>query len=97
MIKVVKLDSEGDPTGEQPKFEKVEAAQKWCEAERGEKLEWGEENRFFSLEGMTEAEVEHLGGTGEYPPIRFWIVGLEEDGTDRELEDEDFETQGEAK
>jgi hypothetical protein len=91
MIKVVKLNSEGDVEGDTKTFATVEEGQKWSEAERGEKLEWDEEGRFFSLEGMTLTEYEHLGETSDYPPLRFWICGVEDDGEDRELEDADFE------
>jgi hypothetical protein len=91
-VRVLQLNSEGDPTGAEHKdFATVEQAQKWCEEQRGAKLEWGEEGRFFSLEGMTEAEVEAMGEEGEYPPVRYWIHGIENDGEMRELEDEDFE------
>jgi hypothetical protein len=92
-VRVVALNSEGDPIEPIKDFDKVEQAQKWCEEQRGEKLEWGEEGRFFSLEGMTKEEVDKLGETAEYPPIRYWIAGVEEDGSERELEDEDFEDQ----
>jgi hypothetical protein len=92
MIRVLKLNSEGDPTGEtEVFFPKIEPAQKWCEAQRGEKLEWNEDGRFFALEGMTKAEEEHLSETTEYPPLRYLIMGIEDDGTDRELEESDFE------
>lgn len=90
-VQVMKLDSEGDPTGNTMNFATVEQAQKWCEIERGAKLEWGEEGRFFSLEGMTKTENEWLSEEGEYPRIRFWIVGIDDDGEIRELEDTDFE------
>jgi len=86
------LNKDGDPTGEPVKdFPFVEQAQAWCEQQRGEPLEWGEEGRFFSLEGMTLAEVDKLSESAEYPPVRYWICGLEDDGTDRELESEDWE------
>ena len=90
-VKATKLDSEGNPTGNTANFAKVEQAQKWCEIERGAKLEWQEEDRFFSLEGMTKEENEKLGEEGEYPPVRFWICGVEDDGEERELEEDDFE------
>ena len=92
MIRVVQLNSEGDPINEPKEFPTVEQGQKWSEEQRGGKLEWGEEGRFFSLEGMTSAEVERLTEEGEYPPRRFWIAGIDEEGYDRELEDEDFES-----
>ena len=92
MIRVTQLNQDGDPINEPMEFNKIEEGQRWCEAHRGEKLEWGEEGRFFSLEGMTNAEVERLGEEGEYPPVRYWIAGVEDDGTERELEDGDFET-----
>lgn len=91
MIRVVQLNSEGDPINEPKEFATVEQGQKWSEEQRGAKLEWGEEGRFFSLEGMTKEEVEALGEEGEYPPVRYWIAGVETDGSERELEDEDFE------
>ena len=93
MIIVVQLNSEGDPINEPAEFKFVEEGMRWSEAQRGAKLEWGEEGRFFSLEGMTKQEVEALGEEGEYPPVRFWIAGVEEDGTERELEDEDFDNE----
>jgi len=89
-IRVVQLNSEGDPINEPAEFPTVEQGQKWSEEQRGQPLQWGEEGRFFSLEGMTNEEVERLGETGDYPPLRFWITGVEEDGTERELEDDDF-------
>jgi hypothetical protein len=92
MIKVEQLNSNGDPTGEPASFFKfVEEGMRWSEAQRGAKLEWGEEGRFFSLEGMTKDEVEALGTEGDYPPVRYWITGVEEDGEIRELEESDFE------
>jgi len=91
MIQVTQLDSNGDPCAEPKNFATVEQGQKWSEAQRGEKLVWGEEGRFFSLEGMTKAEVEALGEQGDYPPVRYWIAGLEDNGEPRELEDTDFE------
>jgi hypothetical protein len=96
-VRVVTLNSEGDPIDPIKEFDKVEHAQKWCEEQRGEKLHWGEEGRFFSLEGMTPKEVEALGELGDYPPIRYWIAGVEEDGSERELEDTDFENADEVK
>jgi len=95
MIRVVKLNSEGDPVGTPAEFATVEEGQKWSEEQRGAPLIWGEEGRFFSLEGMTKEETERLGEEGEYPPLRFWIAGVEDDGTERELEDADFEQPGE--
>jgi hypothetical protein len=84
---VMKLNSEGDPIGEEvKKFDKVEHAQKWSVEDRGQPLEWGEEGRFFSLEGMTTEELDAMGEAGDYPPVRYWIYD-----TPRELEDEDFE------
>jgi len=94
-VRILKLNSEGDPTGEAVKdFDKVEQAQKWCEADRGEKLKWGEESRFFSLEGMTEAEVDKLTEEAKYPPVRYWIFGVDEEDCDRELEETDWENEG---
>lgn len=92
MITVMKLDSNGDEIGDRTQFPTVEQGQKWSEAQRGAKLQWGEEGRFFSLEGMTEEEVNALGETAEYPPVRFMICGVEDDGVEiRELELTDFE------
>lgn len=91
MVRVGRLNSEGDPVGEYKEFATVEQAQKWAEDQRAAPLEWDEDGRFFALEGMTKEEGQHLSDTAEYPPIRFMIVGVETDGTDRELEDEDFE------
>jgi len=91
-VRVLKLNNLGDPTGEEPKnFPTVEQACAWCVKDRGRALEWGEEGRFFSLEGMTKIEQEQLAEAAEYPPVRYWIFGMEEDGTDRELEDTDWE------
>jgi hypothetical protein len=90
MIRVIQLNKDGDPVGTPAEFRWIEQGQAFAERQRGAPLEWGEEGRFFSLEGMTNAEVERLGETGEYPPLRFWIAGVEDDGTERELEDEDF-------
>ena len=90
--KVVVLDSTGDPIETSEGHKTVEEAQRWCEAKRGEPLEWEEGDRFFSLEGMTKKELEHLDDTAEYPPSRFWICGVDEKGEDRELVDEDFES-----
>ncbi len=97
-VRVLQLNSEGDPNETEPMdFPTVEQAQKWCEADRGAKLEWGEEGRFFSLEGMTKEEVEALGEEGEYPPNRYWIHGIDENLEPRELEDEDFENADDVK
>jgi len=91
-VRVLQLNAEGDPTGEPVKdFQFIEQAQAWCEKQRGAELVWVEEGRFFSLEGMTEGEFDALGDVGNYPPIRYWIFGVDEDGTDRELEDTDYE------
>jgi len=95
MIRVVKLNSEGDPIGTPAEFATVEEGQAFAVWLRGAPLLWGEEGRFFSLEGMTAEEVEELGEQGEYPPVRFWIAGVEDDGTERELEDSDFESSDE--
>jgi hypothetical protein len=91
-VKVVKLDSEAEIVGNSMNFATVEQAQKWCELERNAKLQWGEEGRFFSLEGMTPDEEQRLVDEGEYPRLRFWIVGVEDDGEERELIATDFET-----
>lgn len=95
-VRVLKLNEYGDPTGEEPKtFDKIEQAQAWCEKDRGEELQWGEEGRFFSLEGMTEKEVDRLAEEAEYPPVRYWIHGMEDDGSqERELEERDWENWG---
>jgi hypothetical protein len=93
MIRVIQLNSEGDPIDSPAEFLTVEQGQKFAEQTRGAPLEWGEEGRFFSLEGMTKEEVYHLGEDGEYPPVRFWISGVEEDGTERELASSDFENE----
>jgi hypothetical protein len=91
-VKVLQLNQDGDPTGEPVKeFQFVEQAQAWSEQQRGEAIEWGEEGRFFSLEGMTLAEIDKLSETAEYPPVRYWIFGVDEDGYDRELESSDWE------
>jgi hypothetical protein len=93
MIRILKLAANGDPTGEAPRtFATVEQGQKWAEQDIGSKLEWGEEGRFFSLEGMRPADVEHLTNTAEYPPVRYWLYGVDENGEDRELESADFES-----
>lgn len=98
MIRVVQLNQDGDPINEPAEFATVEQGQKWSEQQRGQPLQWGEEGRFFSLEGMTEQEALHLAEEGDYPPVRYWIAGVEvsEDprinGTERELESRDFES-----
>ena len=91
MIRVIQLNAEGDPIGEPAEFHTVEQGQAFAEEKRGAPLEWLEEGRFYSLEGMTKEESDHLSATGDYPPIRFWIAGIDENNNERELEDEDFE------
>ena len=93
MIRVVQLNKDGDPINEPPKeFEKVEQGQKWAQEQRGdEELKWEEYGGFFALEGMTEKETEHLTETSEYPPVRFMIIGIDENGYDEELTADDFE------
>ena len=95
-VKVLILDETGDPIDEAPNtFDKVKQAQKWCETNKGEKLEWGEDSRWFSLEGMTKEEREKLGETFEFPPFRYWICGVDENG-DCELAESDFEEDNEG-
>jgi hypothetical protein len=91
MIRVIQLNKDGDPINEPHDFATVEEGQAFAERTRGQPLQWDEEGRFFSLEGMTQEETDHLSDTGEYPPVRFWIAGIDEEGYDRELEDGDWE------
>jgi len=90
-VRVLKLNSEGASDTEPMDFPTVEKAMAWCEADRGAKLEWGEEGRFFALEGMTWQEREAMGEYGDYPAVRYWIAGFDENLEPRELEDSDFE------
>jgi len=90
-VRVLQLCKEGPSITEPMDFPTVEKAMAWCEADRGAKLEWGEEGRFFSLEGMTRKESDHLSETGDYPPVRYWIAGLDENLEPRELEEDDWD------
>ena len=92
-VRITMLNQDGDPIETGPDFATVEDAKEWCEARSGGPLEEGEDGRFFSFEYMTKAESDHLTDTGEYPPLRFWVYGVEVDGTARELEDADFREQ----
>jgi len=77
VIQVTKLNSEGNPTTEPKDFATIKQAQKWCEEDRGAKLEWEEEGR-LGLEGMTKEEADALNETAEYPPVRYWVVDSED-------------------
>lgn len=94
-VKITTLDKNGDPIEVIAPFHNVEETIAFCNNHRTRSpnaapLVEGEDGRFFSLELMTNAELEHLTKTGEYPPLRYWICGVDENGEDRELEGSDF-------
>jgi hypothetical protein len=93
MVRIRILNADGTDIEKYDGCRTVEEAQAWCEEKRGASLEWGEDPRFFSLEGMTEKESEHLTEEAEYPPVRFWICGIGEKGGDEELTEADFREQ----
>lgn len=95
-VKITTLDANGDPIEVIAPFAKVEEAVAFCNGHRSRHpnpapLIEGEDGRFFSLELMTQAESDHMSETAEYPPLRYWICGVDENGEDRELEEEDFD------
>jgi hypothetical protein len=87
-VQAIEYDANYEILETKDDFEFVEDAQKWCEARRGEPIEWGDTE--FGYSGMTAKEQEHLGEHSEFPPRMYEVHGIEEDGGIRYLEDEDY-------
>jgi hypothetical protein len=80
------LDSNGD-VAELEVFPFVEDAMEAAEIAAGEKLEWGDTQ--LGYEAIPLAGQAALHERGEYPN-RYWqILGIDENGEDRDIENED--------
>jgi len=70
-------------------FPTVEAAIRWCEERKGQKMI--ELDTEFGFQLMTEQDVDKLSTTSEWPAQWYEVHGAEEDGQIRYLEDGDYE------
>jgi len=88
-VKLVTLDQNGDPT-ETHEFMTVNEAIAWATKDRGEPLEEQDCPRGSYVELMTAEEADEVEDMGEYPAKYYYVEGIEEDGSPRELLKEDW-------
>jgi len=87
-IQAIEYDADFEVLELRSDFDTMKEAMEWCEARRGEKIEWGDTE--FGFSGMTEAERTAIGETNEFPPRQYEVHGCEADGSIRYLEEEEW-------